>query len=94
MWYHGLMTNEELEAKSEDLRQKIKKFENSRTLIAAVFAIVVYYVYDGYRDGCGTGFYAAMGVILAGVVGVFIYASILVSKLKKETKEVDDSIEK
>ena len=43
--------NEVADSNVDAIKAKIKKFENSRTLIAALFALLCYYFYDSYKEG-------------------------------------------
>lgn len=80
----------ENEEKLDAVKTKIRKFENSRTLIAALFALLCYYIYDSIKEGTGSVFYfVAIGIIMAADVGVFIYVTMFIRKLVKERKELE-----
>ena len=80
----------ENETKIDAIKVKVKKFENSRTLMAALFALLGYYFYDSYKEGTAPVlYYAVIGILMAADVGVFAYVSVLVRKLVKERKELE-----
>ncbi|MDO4505646.1 MAG: hypothetical protein Q4B64_01725 [Spirochaetales bacterium] len=78
------------ENKIDAIKAKIKKFENSRTLMAALFALLCYYFYDSYKEGTAPGlYYVVIGILIAVDMGVFAYVSVLIRKLVKERKELE-----
>lgn len=80
----------ENEAKIDAIKVKVKKFENSRTLMAALFVLLGYYFYDSYKEGTAQVlYYVVIGILMAADVGVFAYVSVLVRKLVKERKELE-----
>lgn len=83
--------NEVADSSVDAIKAKIKKFENSRTLIAAVFAILCYYFYDSYKEGTASVvYYIVIGIIMAAAVVVFAYVSILIRKLVKERRKLEE----
>ena len=80
----------ENEEKLDAVKSKIRKFENSRTLIAALFALLCYYIYDPVKEGEGSAFYyVAIGIIMVADICVFIYVTKIIRKLAKERKELE-----
>lgn len=80
----------ENEEKFDAVKSKIRKFENSRTLIAALFALLCYYIYDSVKEGEGSAFYyVAIGIIMVADICVFIYVTKIIRKLAKERKELE-----
>lgn len=80
----------ENEEKLDAVKTKIRKFENSRTLMAALFALLCYYIYDSVKEGEGSILYfVAIGIIMAADVGVFIYVSKIIRTLARERKELE-----
>lgn len=80
----------ENEDKIDAIKVKIKKFENSRTLIAALFALLCYYIYDSYKEGTASIlYYVVIGILMAADAGVFAYVTVLIRKLAKERKELE-----
>lgn len=80
----------ENEEKLDAVKTKIRKFENSRTLMAALFALLCYYIYDSVKEGEGSIFYfVSIGIIMAADVGVFIYVSKIIRTLARERKELE-----
>lgn len=78
------------ENKIDAIKAKIKKFENSRTLMAALFALLCYYFYDSYKEGTAPVlYYVVIGILIAVDMGVFAYVSVLIRKLVKERKELE-----
>ncbi|MCQ2242354.1 hypothetical protein [Treponema sp.] len=80
----------ENETKIEAIKVKVKKFENSRTLMAALFALLGYYFYDSYKEGSAPILYfVVIGILMAADIGVFAYVSVLIHKFVKERKELE-----
>lgn len=72
------------------IKGKIKKFENSRTLMAALFALLCYYFYDSFKEGTASIYYfIVIGIFMIIDICVFIYVSILIHKFTKERKELE-----
>lgn len=80
----------ENETKIDAIKVKVKKFENSRTLMAALFVLLGYYFYDSYKEGTApVPYYVVIGILMAADIGVFAYVSVLIRKLAKERKELE-----
>ena len=91
--YHERMSEKENEVAAgsvDAIKAKIKKFENSRTLIAGLFVLLCYYFYDSYKDGISSVlYYVVIGILMAIDIGVFAYVTVLIRKLAKERKELE-----
>ena len=82
--------NENADDKIDAFKAKIKKFENSRTLLAGLFVLLCYYFYDSYKDGTASFWYfAVIGILMAADLAVFAYVSVLIHKFAKERKELE-----
>ncbi|WP_407396654.1 hypothetical protein [Treponema sp.] len=82
--------NEVADSNVDAIKAKMKKFENSRTLMAALFALLCYYFYDSYKEGTASILYfIVIGIIMAADIGIFAYVTVLIRKLAKERKELE-----
>ena len=82
--------NEVADSNVDAIKAKVKKFENSRTLMAALFALLCYYFYDSYKEGTASILYfIVIGIIMAADIGIFAYVTVLIRKLAKERKELE-----
>lgn len=82
--------NEVAKSNVDAIKAKIKKFENSRTLMAALFALLCYYFYDSYKEGTASVlYYVVIGIFMAIDVAIFVYVSVLIRRLAKERKELE-----
>ena len=82
--------NEVADSNVDAIKAKIKKFENSRTLIAALFALLCYYFYDSCKEGnASTVYYIVIGILMAADIGIFACVTVLIRKLAKEKKELE-----
>lgn len=67
---------------------KIKKLESSRNLIAGLFVLLGYYIFDSYREGTTSVFYyIIIGIFMAVDLALFVYVSLVIHKLEGEIKK-------
>lgn len=76
------------ENKTDALKGKIKKLESSRNLIAGLFVLLGYYIFDSYREGTASVFYyIIIGIFMAVDLALFVYVSLVIHKLEGEIKK-------
>lgn len=80
------------ENKTDARKGKIKKLESSRNLIAGLFVLLGYYIFDSYREGTASVFYyIIIGIFMAVDLALFIYVSLAIHKLAAESEKIENS---
>ena len=80
------------ENKIDALKGKMKKLEGSRNLIAGLFVLLGYYIFDSYREGNASFFYyIIIGSFMAVDLALFVYVSLAIHKLAAESEKIENS---